>query len=106
MPKSQHSRPLIVHRSASDLGAEALTRLPFGSSEEDKYPERWIQELIHGNPEVLPIDEIEPALTPLIPLCLELPTSAGPLDNLMVTPDGESFSSSASSGETRTPAER
>lgn len=32
--------------------------------------------------------DIEPAFTPLIPVCKELPTSAGYLDNLWLTPDG------------------
>jgi hypothetical protein len=32
--------------------------------------------------------DIEPAFTPLISICRELPTSAGYLDNLWLTPEG------------------
>lgn len=50
--------------------------------------ERWLQELIHRNPGCLPMDQVEPGLGRLIPVCLELPLRVGFVDNLMVTPEG------------------
>lgn len=50
--------------------------------------ERWLQELIHRHPQCLPMEQVEPGLGRLIPVCLELPLRAGSVDNLMVTPEG------------------
>ena len=50
--------------------------------------ERWLQELIHRHPQCLPMEQIEPGLGRLIPVCLELPLRVGSVDNLMVTPEG------------------
>jgi len=40
------------------------------------------------NPNLLPVDEIEPAFSPLIPVSRELPTPSGPLDLLFINPSG------------------
>lgn len=53
------------------------------------YDERWLQELLFENPDLLPMDQIEPGLDPLISVCMELPLRSGFLDNLFVTPDGD-----------------
>src|SRR5690348_2580265 len=53
------------------------------------YDERWIQELIHHHPRVLPIASMEPAFWPAVPICMELPLRSGFLDNLLVTPLGD-----------------
>jgi hypothetical protein len=85
-----YTRPLMV----TGLGepgetAIALEALPLRASGEGTlYNELWLQELLQRNPHLLPVDQIEPALTPLVPVCMELPTPAGPADNLMMTPDG------------------
>ena len=50
--------------------------------------ERWLQELIHRHPQCLPMEQVEPGLGRLIPVCLELPLRVGYVDNLMVTPEG------------------
>ena len=34
------------------------------------------------------MDQIEPSLGPLIPVCMELPLRVGSVDNLFVTPEG------------------
>ena len=34
------------------------------------------------------MDQIEPGIGRLIPVCMELPLSVGPVDNLLVTPEG------------------
>ena len=50
--------------------------------------ERWLQELIHHHPQCLPMEQVEPGLGRLIPVCLELPLRTGYVDNLLVTPEG------------------
>jgi hypothetical protein len=57
------------------------------------YDEAWLQRLLHQNPEVLPIEQIEPGFGKLVPLCRELPlplgaNQTGYLDNLFATADG------------------
>jgi len=52
------------------------------------YDEAWLQRLIHRHPELLPIAEIEPAFFPVLPVCLELPTAKGYIDNFFITPTG------------------
>ena len=50
--------------------------------------ERWLQEMIHRHPTCLPMDQIEPGIGRLIPVCLELPLTVGAVDNLLLTPEG------------------
>src|SRR5581483_6602945 len=38
---------------------------------------------------LLPVDQIEPAFNPLVPICTELPTGRGNVDCLLVTPAGD-----------------
>jgi hypothetical protein len=82
-----------MHRQATPLlvpygrdAPEPLPRLP--QRDGGKYDERWVQELVHNSPSVLPINSVEPALWPAIPVCMELPLRSGYLDNLLVTPSG------------------
>jgi hypothetical protein len=74
--------PVIVSGEGHLL---ACARIPFG---EKAFSEEWLQHKIHQCPEILPIDEIEPAYRPLIPIGMEIPTAAGPIDNLFVSPQG------------------
>lgn len=50
--------------------------------------EGWFQELLYKNPSLIPIDEIEKVFGPLIPVARELPTSAGPVDVVYISPGG------------------
>lgn len=52
------------------------------------FDEYRIQELIHANPEILPIDEIESVFSPPISIGRETPTRAGFIDNLYLSPQG------------------
>lgn len=54
-----------------------------------RHDEQWLQRLIHKHPSCLPMDQIEPGLSSLVPVCMELPLSSGYLDNLMMTPEGD-----------------
>lgn len=87
-----YSKPMIVTAmGAPDEQCLALERLPLVKTKEkskDGYDERWLQDLIQRNPTLLPVDQIEPALTPLVPICTELPVPSGFVDNLLLTPDG------------------
>jgi hypothetical protein len=47
-----------------------------------------IQALVHAHPACLPIAEIDPMFSGPVPICTELKTLAGPIDNFMVTPSG------------------
>jgi hypothetical protein len=47
-----------------------------------------IQALVHAHPACLPITEIDPMFAGPVPICTELNTPAGPIDNFMVTPSG------------------
>jgi hypothetical protein len=52
------------------------------------FDENRIQELICAHPEILPVNEIEPIFSPLISIGREVPTKAGFIDNLYLSPQG------------------
>lgn len=52
------------------------------------FNEDWIQKLIHSNPDILPISEIELGFTPAISIGREIATVVGYIDNLFISPDG------------------
>lgn len=73
-----------------DNRVQALSPVRLGQSpdEDGKRREAFIQNLVHDHPNLIPMAEIEPAFSPLISVCKELPTPAGYLDNLFITPWG------------------
>jgi len=72
--------------------ATGLDQIVFAANQrvdgEPAYDEDWIQNLIHQYPDLLPVWELEPAFHPLYPVCRELRTAVGPLDNLFVSENG------------------
>jgi len=78
----------FLHDGAENGVALALQRVEF-KPKGDRFNEAWIQNLIAANPSILPIVDIEPAFTPAISICTELPLPSGFLDNLLVTPKGD-----------------
>ena len=52
------------------------------------FSEGWLQNFIFTHHRTLPIDEVEPAFGPLIPVCRELRTKAGPVDLLFINHNG------------------
>jgi hypothetical protein len=54
----------------------------------DAASEAYIQKLVHEHPACLPIAEIDAMFSGPVPICTELNTPAGPIDNFMVTPSG------------------
>jgi hypothetical protein len=81
----QHSIPLLLTSGVG--GAVPLTPLSMESSG-NAVSEADIQALIHAHPACLPIAEIDPMFSRAVPICTELNTLAGAIDNFMVTPSG------------------
>lgn len=87
--KRQHCAPMLIDRLDEAPTVRTLEHVPFRQDKAgDAHDEAWLQKLIHRCPELLPIGEIEPGFGSLVPICMELPTSAGPVDNLFMTPEG------------------
>ena len=57
-------------------------------NEQGMIRERFIQDLVHNHPDVIPMTEIEAGLTPLLSVCRELPVNTYFVDNLWITPRG------------------
>jgi len=62
-----------------------MERIPL---DEKFFQENWLQNLIHNNPQILPIDDIESGFAPLISIGREISTSVGFVDNLYISPNG------------------
>lgn len=72
---------------------QPLRRVDLSSTLLAGYDENWLQSLLHSQPSVFPIDQIESGFGDLVPLCRELPLifgagRSGSLDNVYVTPTG------------------
>ena len=62
-------------------------RLAFGETAGRN--EAWLRDTLFEHPEILPIRDIDPSFGPLIPLCKELRTDAGPLDIAYINQHGQ-----------------
>jgi len=80
--RSAHAHPVLVGHSAS-----SLTPISLGDAE-GGFSEAWLQRLIHSYPAILPVNEIEPGFGELTAIAMEVATRHGPIDNLMITPEG------------------
>jgi hypothetical protein len=80
-----HCTPLLLASGAS--GAIPLKPFNFQGGL-DSVSEADIQALVQSYPSCLPIAEIDPMFSGPVPICRELNTPAGPIDNFMVTPSG------------------
>lgn len=72
-----------------DTGFENAAQLTRVSTSDTSIIEDWIQQLIFEHPTVLPIFELDPAFAPAIPIGREVPTTAGPIDALFISPSGD-----------------
>jgi len=80
----QHSVPLLLPSGSG--GAVPLK--PIAQQAGGAVSEAYIQALVHEHPACLPIAEIDAMFSRPVPICTELNTPAGPIDNFMVTPSG------------------
>ena len=83
---SPYGPAVFIERFGSS--ASVMKRITF-AKQSDAYDEAWLQSLVMSHPTVLAADEIEPAFATLVPVCTELPTGSGFIDNLLVTPNGD-----------------
>lgn len=81
----QHTTPLMLDPQGG--GAVALVPLALTGGA-DGVSEAAIQALVQAHPSCLPIAEIDPLFAGPVPICIELNTLAGSIDNFMVTPSG------------------
>jgi hypothetical protein len=77
----QYCTPMVVQAGK----AVGLQRVKFT---ERTIKEGWLQKLLLAHPELIPVEEIEPAFAPLVPVAMEIPTKAGEMDLLFVNPQG------------------
>jgi hypothetical protein len=68
------------------VSSKRAVRLPIGDT--GGRNEAWLRDTLFSNPELLPINDIDPSFGPLLPLCRELRTEAGPLDIAFINPMG------------------
>ena len=69
----------------SETNSLQMERIPLN---EKHFQENWLQKIIHNNPQILPIDDIESGFAPLISIGREISTSVGYIDNLYISPNG------------------
>lgn len=63
-----------------------LKRLPLGDS--GGRSEAWLRDTLHAHPALIPVEDIDRGFGPLIPVCTELRTAAGPIDNVFIDHHG------------------
>ena len=81
----QHTTPILLSKDGQKTSAAMqLGHGPHGHA----LNEATIQSLIQQYPLTLPISEIDPLFVNPVPICMELNTAAGPIDNFMVTASG------------------
>jgi hypothetical protein len=83
--QTQFTAPTIV--DLSNNKSIALSPVPL-TADGNHYDEKWLQRVIYENPQLVPIDEVEPIFAGVVPVCMELPTSVGPLDLVFVNEQG------------------
>jgi hypothetical protein len=91
MRQSQYSQPYFVSGLRESDTAIALPKIRLAKPGDDPESQEFrLQSFIMRHPTVLPIAEIEQALVPIVPVCMELPTRSDlRVDNLFVTPNGD-----------------
>ncbi len=81
MLQHQHCQPVILDGD----DRHPLKRIEFT---ERAFTEGWLQRLLFERPSLIPVNEIEPLFSPLIPLAREIQTNVGPVDVVYLNPDG------------------
>lgn len=71
---------------AAGSATRRAARLPLGDTSGRN--EGWLRDMLFEHPGLLPIGEIDPSFGPIVPLCRELRTEAGPVDVTFISPNG------------------
>jgi len=50
--------------------------------------EAWLRDILFDNPEIIPTNDIDSTFGPLVPLCKQLRTDAGPIDAVFINERG------------------
>lgn len=79
--KRQNGQPLLISNNV----ASSMERVALHCNE---FSENWLQNLLHENPSLLPISEIESGFAPAISMGREIKTNAGFMDNQFISPEG------------------
>ncbi|AWN35958.1 hypothetical protein [Methylobacterium radiodurans] len=69
-----------------DQPVQRAARIPLGDTRGRN--EAWLRNTLFAHPDALPVADIDPAFGPLLPLCREMRTEAGPLDIAFINPHG------------------
>jgi hypothetical protein len=81
-----YSTPLLIKNKV----ATSLKRAPLVRQVSEKdYDEQWLQNLLFTHPQSLPIADIDDSFLGIVPICREMNTPAGPIDNFYLTPRGK-----------------
>lgn len=77
----QHTVPIISDGSR-------FVRLKRKNLSGSDYNEKWLQDIVAEHPDLLPVQEIEPAFSNQVSICTELPTESGYCDHILINEDG------------------
>lgn len=80
----QHATPVFIPTTGAPTTLKPLSL----ASGDGALLEDDIQALVHAHPSLLPIHEIDPIFAGALPVCRELVTPVGRIDNFLVTPSG------------------
>src|SRR5690349_16067277 len=81
--------PVIVDAAAGSAGA-VLERIKLSPGSAGAFSEEWLQRTLFSHPECLPLDELlNPDISTVVPICMELSTDVGAADILYLTPTGK-----------------
>jgi hypothetical protein len=86
-----YASPVLLEGLGLPLNPKRLARVSAATAETGlRFPEKLLQDLIHADPGILPVQEIERVFTGLQPVCQELPLANGAkyVDNLLINPEG------------------
>lgn len=81
----QHASPIFIH---DELGSSEVLYQVDRRTSSTGITEARIRDLVQHHPKCLPIEEIDPAFVGPVPICVELNTNVGRIDNFLVTPSG------------------